>query len=353
MRRWCFVRKSSQVLTAVSAALFCSLGAAEDPQKDDSAIDGSAVEVVPVQPAGKTDVLTMKTLGGRLFWGDVEFFRGWRIQQNVFSKHFRLLDEADHRHASGTLEECQARLAEIRKERNLPPMQGRGVILIHGITRSSKSMKALAKAIEAEGFTPIPFDYPSTQVPVPESAEYLHRMICSLEGLDRIDFVVHSMGGLVVRSYLAGHDDPRLGRLMMLGVPNRGAEMADLLKRNFLFRAVLGPAGQQLVSHPEGLISGLPIPRLEFAVIAGARGTPEGWNPLIPGDDDGTVTVASTRLPGAVDFLTVPALHTFMLSNSAAVEASVRFLTTGRLRADEPAQPIVAVESSAVVPANR
>ncbi|HTN01020.1 hypothetical protein [Planctellipticum variicoloris] len=342
MRIWRFARRLSQILTTVAAASFCSLGVGEEPRAGES-----AAEVVPAPPAGKTDVLTMKTLGGRLFWGDVEFFRGWRIQQNVFSKHFRLLDEADHRHASGTLEECQARLAEIRKERNLPPMQGRGVILIHGITRSSKSMKALAKAIEAEGLTAIPFDYPSTQVPVPESAEYLHRVISSLEGLERIDFVVHSMGGLIVRSYLTAHDDPRLGRLTMLGVPNRGAEMADLLQRNFLFRAVLGPAGQQLVSHPEGLISSLPIPRLEFAVIAGARGTPDGWNPLIPGDDDGTVTVASTRLPGAADFLTVPALHTFMLSNPAAVEASVRFLTTGRLRADQPAQPIVAAEPEA------
>lgn len=346
MRVWRGVRRTFQTLAALTGTFLCSIGSAEQP-----GADAAAAEVAPAPPKGTGDALTMKTLGGRQFWGDVQFFRGWRIQQNVFSKHYRLLDGADHRHASGTLEECQARLAEIRRERKLPPMQGRAVILIHGIIRSSKSMQTMAKALEAEGYTVIPFDYPSTQVPVPEAAEYLHQVIANLEGIERIDFVVHSMGGLVVRAYLAEHDDPRLGRLTMLGVPNRGAEMADLLKRNILFRAVLGPAGQQLVSHPEGLISSLPAPRLEFAVIAGARGTPDGWNPLIPGDDDGTVTVASTRLPGAADFLTVPALHTFMLSNPAVIEASLRFLTTGRLRADGPAEPIPAAQVDAGEPA--
>ena len=38
---------------------------------------------------------TRKTLGGRQFWGDVHYFRGWRIQQNVFTKHYRLLDPGD------------------------------------------------------------------------------------------------------------------------------------------------------------------------------------------------------------------------------------------------------------------
>ena len=322
----CWVARAA----AIAAAFVSATSSAED----------SAPAPAASAPSSLNWELAVKTLGGRQFWGDVQFFQGWRIQQNVFSHHYRLLDESDHRHASGTLADCQQKLAEIRTEQKLPPMQGKAVILIHGILRSSKCMYALSKALRAEGYTVVPFDYPSTQVSVPESAEYLHRVISSLEGIEHIDLVVHSMGGLVVRSYLSTHNDPRLHRLTMLGVPNYGAEMADMLKRNVLFRTIMGPAGQQLISHPEGLIAALPIPQLEFAVIAGARGTADGWNPLIPGDDDGTVTVASTRLAGAADFIAVPALHTFMLANPAVVQASVRFLTTGRLRSEGPCEPI-------------
>ena len=64
----------------------------------------------------------MKTLGGRQFWGDVLFFHDWRIQQNVLTHHYRLLDGKDYHHADGTLEKCKAALEQIKKDQKLPPM---------------------------------------------------------------------------------------------------------------------------------------------------------------------------------------------------------------------------------------
>ncbi len=78
----------------------------------------------------------------------------------------------------------------------------------------------------------------------------------------------------------------------------------------------------------------LPVPDLEFAVIAGGRLTDDGYNPLVPGDDDGTVSVDSTRLPGAADFIVLKGLHTFLTSQPEVLDASVRFLKEGRLRAE-------------------
>ena len=63
----------------------------------------------------------MKTLSGRQFWSDVRFFRSWRIQRNVFTGHFRLLDPRNHRHAFGTLETCLATLEEIKRRENSRP----------------------------------------------------------------------------------------------------------------------------------------------------------------------------------------------------------------------------------------
>ena len=286
------------------------------------------------------DEVSMKTLGGGQFWGDVVFFHGWHIQQNVFTKHYRLLDERDNRHASGTLEVCQTKLKQIREEQKLPPMKGRGVVLIHGILRSSKCMSSMAETLEQAGFQTFRFDYPSTQVSIPEAAEYLHQTIESLEGIEELYIVAHSMGGLVTRAYFAEHHDPRFRRVVMVGTPNHGAELADLVYKNFLVRTAAGPGGQQLVTDREGLIPSLPAPKCEFAIIAGARNNPAGWNPFIPGDDDGTVTVESTRLVGATDFSTVRSPHTSLLRNREAIHQTLRFLNEGRLIADRPAQAI-------------
>lgn len=286
----------------------------------------------------------MQTLGGRQFWGDVQFFHGYRIQQNVFTGHYRLLDEHDWRHASGTLEECREKLEQLRIEKKLAPMSGKGVILLHGIIRSSKSLYVMADQLRAEGFTVFPMEYPSTQISIPEAADYLNSIIEHTEGIEELHLVGHSMGGLVIRAWFSQYEDPRIKRVVMLGTPNYGAEMADHLKRNLLFQTVFGPAGRQLVTDEAGLIPMLPTPPCEFAVIAGARGKANGWNPLIPGDDDGTVTVNSARLRGASDFATVPLLHHALLGNRDVSKQVARFLKTGCLRENGEKQPVVEKE---------
>lgn len=282
----------------------------------------------------------MKTMGGRQFWGDVQFYGGWRIQKNAITGHFRLLDETDFRHASGTREECVARLKAIRRENRLPPMQGHAVILVHGIIRSSKCFAQLQPLLEQQGFVVVPFDYPSTRIPITEAAGQLQEVVDSLEGITKISFVVHSMGGILVRTMLSEKKDPRFTSMVMLGVPNRGASLASQLKNNPLYRMVYGPAGQQLVDGEDGFIAKLPVPDFPFAIIAGAKGTPQGYNPLVDGDDDGTVALDSAKLPGAADFLTVPCLHSFLMGNKDVTAATVRFLRTGCLHENGECVPV-------------
>lgn len=302
------------------------------------------VDAMPREPAasqGATPNLRTKTLGGRELWGDVVHFHDWRIQHHVLTKHFRLLDGNDVRHAWGTREQCQAKLDSIKIEHKLPKMSGEGVLLIHGIIRSSKSMAKFREPLEAAGYRVFPFDYPSTRVDLEASADYLHQVIESLEGIERLHIVAHSMGGIVTRTYWSKHRDPRLSRLVLIGSPHNGAELADIMrgKANFVFKPIFGPAGQQLVTDPEGFIAKLPIPDCEFAIVAGSH-PPKGFNPLIPGDDDGVVSLHSTQLPGATDSLKVDTLHLNLLRSEAVVSATVRYLQVGRLREQGDAEPI-------------
>lgn len=272
----------------------------------------------------------MKTAGGRQFWGDVHYFHGYRIQQNIITKHYRLLDFDDNRLAFGKLTTCLKKLKKIGQKRNLSTMRGKAVILVHGIMRSSKSFGSLEEGLSKKGYLVFGFDYPSTRISITESADYLAQCIKSLHGVDEINLVVHSMGGLVVRSMLMNETDSRLRRMVMMGVPNNGALPADILKDNPLFKSILGPAGQELGTDEDGLIPKLPIPDFEFGVIAGGRGDKKGFNPLLKGDDDGTVSVESTQLEGMADFTMQPVLHSFLMHNDICVKATLNFLQTGK-----------------------
>ena len=280
------------------------------------------------------------TFGGAQFWGDVRFFRGWRIQQNVFTGHHRLIDSSDIRRAWGAREACEDHLDEVIRAKKLKPMSGTAVILLHGAIRSSKSLKKMGLALVEDGYMVVPFDYPSSKAGIEMSADYLQQVIERLDGISRIHFVTHSMGGLVVRSWSGRYRDKRVGRLVMMGVPNYGARMADHLKGNLLFRLLYGQAGQQLRSDPEGFISNLPVPKFDFGVIAGQAGTARGFNPLVPGDDDGTVSVDSTRLSGATDFVSIRAGHSFLMFNPQVIEWTVRYLKHGHFRKTGKRQPI-------------
>jgi hypothetical protein len=84
----------------------------------------------------------------------------------------------------------------------------------------------------------------------------------------------------------------------------------------------------------------LATPSFEFGIIAGGRGGERGYNPLVPGDNDGVVSVASTRLAGAADFAVLPALHTFMMNDAKVQEYTLRFLQHGYFVSPERKQPI-------------
>ncbi len=283
--------------------------------------------------------IPMKTLGGRQFWSDVYWFHGWRIQKNFYTGHYRLLDDSDVRHAWGSYIQCRTRLNDIRVEQKLPDLPKEVVVLVHGIFRSSKSMHRLREELAAAGMTVVAFDYPSTRVPVEDAADSLHAVLQSLEGVEKIHLVAFSLGGLVTRSCLERHPDERIGRTVLVGTPNSGAEFAHVLRDFRWFKVTFGPAGQQL-SHRLGVAGTLAPPPGEFAVIAGARNTPKGYNPLIPGDDDSTVSVKSARLKGAVDSLIVPTIHSLLINDRRTVGAVSCFLQTGRLRPEGDPEPV-------------
>jgi pimeloyl-ACP methyl ester carboxylesterase len=288
-------------------------------------------------------------MGGKQFWTDEFFFHQWRIQRNALSDHCRLLDANDVRHAWGSFEECRAVLAQIQRERQIPPMQGRAVIVVHGLGDNRSSMNAICRYLEEKGgCRTFNVSYASTRKGLADHAKSLAKIVDNLPGIESIDFVGHSMGNLVIRHYLADREapprgvrpDPRFGRMVMLGPPNHGSELAAGLGKKRMFRIVVGKPGQELGPEWNWTEGALATPCFEFGILAGGRGTENGYNPWLPGDDDGIVSVASTRLAGATDFLLLPLNHAQLRSDDQALECTLRFLQHGYFVAPERRQPI-------------
>ena len=121
----------------------------------------------------------------------------------------------------------------------------------------------------------------------------------------------------------------------MLGTPNGGSEIADALRHRALYRAVFGPAGQQLGTIQAGaLAAALGAVDYPLGIIAGDRPlSPRLAALLLPGPNDGKVTVASTRVDGMADHRVVATSHTRLIRHPAAVSAVLAFLRDGRFDA--------------------
>jgi pimeloyl-ACP methyl ester carboxylesterase len=292
--------------------------------------------------------LDMPTLGGMQFWTDELFFHDLHIQRNSFSGHCRLLDGKGRRLAWGTFEQCQAELESIKLKKKLPPMSGRAVILLHGLAGWASQMKPIARGLDtAEGYTLFNVNYASTRAEVSDHAAALAKIIAHLDGIEEINFVAHSLGNLVTRHYLAdamkassGKADPRWKRMVMLGPPNQGATIAEAICRNAAAECILGESSQQLARNWSELAKHLATPPFEFGIIAGGRGADRGFNPLLTGDNDLIVTVESTRLPGAADFVVLPVLHRLMMDSKSVQEYTRQFLKQGYFVSAEERRPI-------------
>ena len=150
----------------------------------------------------------------------------------------------------------------------------------------------------------------------------------------QMHLVTHSMGGLLARVYLAYRRPPRLGRVLMLGPPNDGSPIADLLHHSLAYRVIFGPAGQQLTTaHASTLKEACGPVDYQLGIIAGTRSANLLTSALGPQEaNDGKVTVRSTRLDGMADHLELPVTHTFMMRDPAVVAATIAFLREGHFR---------------------
>ena len=221
---------------------------------------------------------------------------------------------------------------------NSPNQSTECVILLHGLVRTNRSMQKIETALKKSGYHVFNCNYPSRKKTIELLSESTIEQAIDhcIENhqAERINFVTHSMGGILIRFYLAQHDIENLGRVVMLAPPNAGSELVDRLSRFQLFTLINGPAGKQLGTDASSLPNSLGPVDYEVGVIAGNKSLNLLSYALIPGENDGKVSTQNARLKGMADYLVLPYTHTFMMNRPQVIEQTIHFLQQGRFSHD-------------------
>lgn len=216
------------------------------------------------------------------------------------------------------------------------PPEPECVILLHGSGRTKNSMEKMGGKLQAEGFSVVNWGYPFRRHTIEQLAQEAIPLAVESCRSDApmIHFVTHSLGGIMVRYYLKHHNISKLSRVVMLSPPNGGSELVDTFGDNFLFKLMNSPATRQLGTDHTSLIRKLGKVTFELGVITGDRTINPLYSLLIPGPDDGKVSVNNAKVEGMSDFLVVHSSHPFIMRNREALAQTIYFLKNGRFERD-------------------
>jgi len=216
------------------------------------------------------------------------------------------------------------------------------VVLLHGLGLGGWAMARLGHALTRDGYHVVNLTYPSRHVPLETLArDWLPAQLRAhhTEIAPRLHVVTHSMGGILVRTWLdeqrrAGTAFPaNLGRSVMIAPPNAGSAIAEKLKNFPPFRWFTGVNGQRLGTSPTSLPNTLgpwPDTAGPLGIIAGDRSLNPLFSAWLTGPDDGKVSVASTHLTGQTAHRVLPHSHTWLQWRADTARTVSTFLHTGR-----------------------
>jgi len=204
------------------------------------------------------------------------------------------------------------------------------VVLLHGLARTSRSMARLEKYLSVRGYRVVNIDYPSRKHRIDELAKMVRQeVVANTTNGEKIHFITHSMGGIILRTIQQNDPLPNLGRVVMLSPPNQGSEVVDALGNLSLFGFINGPAGREIGTDEQSVPRQLGKIDFELGVITGDRSINWINSLLIPGKDDGKVSIERARIEGMADFRVEHVSHPFIMKDEKVMKECLHFLRNG------------------------
>lgn len=203
------------------------------------------------------------------------------------------------------------------------------VFLIHGIFMHAYIMQYMERQLKKCGYEVYSFSYRSVRRNLQENAALLIEFSKSnSQAGDVCHFVGHSLGGLLIRQAYVLSPESFTGRIVTLGTPHNGSEVARRVV-NHLHEMIIGGAFNSALDGRLPAWSG----DVDLGSLAGDKCI--GIGSVFEGlekPNDGTVSVQETRLQRQTDHIVLPLSHTAMVYSSRAVEQVDYFLRYGRFQ---------------------
>lgn len=207
------------------------------------------------------------------------------------------------------------------------------VVLLHGLARTENSMTKMQEALTGQGYKVVNLGYPSRHFPIEVLAKnHIDPALAECGADVEINIVTHSMGGILVRQYLDQNEIPLLNHVVMLAPPNKGSEVVDALATFPGYKLLNGDAGLQLGTDENSIPNILGDADFDLGIIAGTSSFNFILSSIIPGEDDGKVSVMNTKLTGMNDHITMPVTHTFMMNNDQVISQVIYYLKKGEFK---------------------
>jgi pimeloyl-ACP methyl ester carboxylesterase len=201
------------------------------------------------------------------------------------------------------------------------------VVYVHGLWMPGDESLVLGRRLSHDyGLTVHSFRYSSAFSSLDTSLERLSAFVRELNA-DEVHFLGHSLGGLIIYRFLERFGAAPGGRTVFLGTPCVASRTAVQAARFTPVAHLMGPSvADELLQPPQRHWSHA----RELGIIAGTQ--PLGVGQLFAQfgeDNDGTVAVSETRLPGATSHITLPVSHLGMLLSARVALETGMFLTQG------------------------
>ncbi len=197
------------------------------------------------------------------------------------------------------------------------------VILLQGMGRGRASLWVLDTRLQQAGYPILNFPYSASRNTIDGLGEQLCRFIRDNIETERYHIIAHSLGNVIVRAAFRFGYPAGLGRIVMLAPPNEPADLARALRDNQIYRWFTGESGQQLAS--DAFYAQLPVPDVEFGVIAGDR----GQSFILKEPNDGVISVENTKLAGMKDWISVHQSHNFIMNSRIVAGLCTSFIEDG------------------------
>jgi len=197
-------------------------------------------------------------------------------------------------------------------------------------------MFPLKRHLESKGYDAVtinlPLRFSAFEEGISKFEKQFQQILLSYEHFEKIHLVGYSMGGLIIRSFLANNKVSKLGRCVLIATPNKGTKLADICDKLLKPLVQIYQPLKSLKTSTIDIGKPINLPRPDIGVIAG-NNSKHLLGIFLDGENDGRVEVESAKYDEMIDFIIKPYGHKEIHHQLEIADLVNLFLSTGKFSA--------------------